>query len=308
MSRILASGSLAYDALLSFPGVFQSELLVGARGRLSVAFGVTEKAVHFGGCAGNIAYNGKLIGADFVLFGIAGHDFGGYQKWLKQNKISASYVILEKSSYTSEATVVTDQKGQQITLFHEGASGRSAKHIAEIHQTVKKLASNLSLAIISPNNRIFVLETAKACLKYRVPYFFDPGQAMPAFTEKELAWLIKNSIGLFANEYEMELLANRLKIKVAQIQNLTSLTIVTLAEKGSVIYSKDCSPLKIPAGKPKAVKDPTGCGDAYRAGFLSIFAKHYQKTSPKILEKAGRLGTKLATACLSKVGTQNHKL
>lgn len=307
MQKILVSGSLAYDYLYTFPGVFQDELILESAGALSVAFNVTEKTVHFGGCAGNICFNGKLLQEGFALLGIAGHDFGDYKKWLEKHGVDTSHVIGEMSEFTAQATVVTDKKGQQITFFHEGAAGKSASHRHQIRKTVSDLAPNLKLAIISPNNRDFILSSVEACRENKIPYFFDPGQAMPIFSENELLQMVNSSAGLFLNEYELSLLMKQLNMPLQEILRMCPLLIITLGEKGSKIYFSE-KEISIPAMKPKQIKDPTGCGDAYRAGFLKGIQDHFPKLTLEILEEAAKLGTKLATACLEVVGTQNHTL
>lgn len=307
MQKILVSGSLAYDYLYTFPGVFQDELISGSSGALSVAFNVTEKTVHFGGCAGNICFNGKLLGENSALLGIAGHDFGDYKKWLGKHGVDTNHVIGEMSEFTAQASVVTDQKGQQITFFHEGAASKSASHRHQIRKTVSDLSSNLKLAIVSPNNRDFILSSVEACRENNIPYFFDPGQAMPVFTENELLHMVNTAAGLFLNEYELSLLTKQLNMPLQEILRICPIIIITLGEKGSKIYFGE-KEILISAMKPKQIKDPTGCGDAYRAGFLKGIQDTFPKLTLEILEEAAQLGTKLATACLAVVGTQNHTL
>lgn len=304
---ILISGSLAYDYLYTFPGVFQDELIVDAKEALSVAFNVIEKTVHFGGCSGNIVFNAKLLKENFILLGIAGHDFTNYKKWLEKHGIDTSHVIYEMNEYTAQATVVTDKKGQQITFFHEGAASKSAGHRHQIRKTIADLAGTLSFVLISPNNRDFILSSIEACRENKLPYFFDPGQAMPVFTENELLQMVNSASGMFLNEYELALLEKQLHMSYKEILGMCPLLIITLGERGSKIYFGE-KEIQIVPLKPKVIKDPTGCGDAYRAGFLVSIANHFPKLTPDILEEAGKLGTKLATACLEVVGTQNHAL
>lgn len=306
-SRILVSGSLAYDHLYTFPGVFQDALVAGARGALSVAFNVTDKAVNFGGCAGNIVYNAKLFGENFIMLGIAGRDFGVYEEWLKKNKIDTAGVIVENSEYTSQATVVTDKKSQQITFFHEGAASKSGKHAKHIKDYIRGMANKIRFALISPNNKAFMTASMEACCECGIPFFFDPGQAMPLFKKEELLRAIKASQGVFLNEYELEMLKKRLGMKSnGELFDLCELAVVTLGEKGAEIYFRG-KPIFIPTKRKKNVKDPTGCGDAFRAGFLIGIKDNYPKPAPNVLKQAGDFGTKLALKCLKAVGTQNHK-
>lgn len=307
MQKILVAGSIAFDYLFSFDGVFQDQLAISRAGSLSVAFNVGNKAVHFGGCAGNIAYNGKLLGDDFVMLGICGKDFNEYETWLKKNKISTEFVLREPTEYTSQAMVVSDKKGQQLTFFYEGAAAKSKNRRSEIHGIIQRLSKDLSLALISPNNREFMLACLSACREFRIPYIFDPGQAMPMFKPHELLEIINAASGVILNEYELSLLLKLLDMKKQEILDLTPLLIITLGERGSEIYFSE-KILKIPAKKPRFLRDPTGAGDAYRGGFLAGIQNHFPKLTPEILEKAGMLGAKLATACIESVGTQNHKI
>ncbi|MEK7172036.1 MAG: carbohydrate kinase family protein [Patescibacteria group bacterium] len=307
MSSILVSGSLAYDYLLTFPGAFQDELIDHNAGSLSVSFYITDKSVFFGGCAGNIAYNGKLLKENFILLGIAGRDFGGYEKWLNNHKIDTSNVIIEKNDYTSSANVATDKKGQQITFFHGGAAQKSNLHKKEIKAAITRNAKKIKLAIISPNDRNFILASIEGCAENKIPFIFDPGQAMPLFKAAELIEIIKKSSGLMLNEYELALLKKHTKFSQTEIFRLARLTIVTLGEKGSEINFKGKT-IKIPTRKPKKIVDPTGCGDAFRAGFLATIKDSFPNLTPEILQKAGQRGTNLALACLQSIGTQNHSL
>lgn len=306
MQKILITGSLAYDQLTTFPGVFQDAFSAQESKHISIAFPVINKQIFFGGCAGNIVYNGKLLGEDFILFGIAGKDFSTYEKWLKENTIDASRVIREKRDFTSEANVVTDSKGQQMTVFYPGAAAWSKKHSQKIKQIIDRLAAKLAFAHIAPNDRHFMLSCIAACRKNKIPYFFDPGQAMSLFSPAELRNTAEHAFGLFLNEYELDLLGKQLKLKPLQVARLCKVMIVTLGEKGSDIYFQK-KKIHIPSQKLKIIKDPTGCGDAYRAGFLAAIMPHFPKLAPEILERAGKSGTKLAIACLQSLGTQNHK-
>jgi len=307
MQKVLVSGSLAYDYLYTFSGNFRDNFAIGAK-NLNVAFNVSEKTVNFGGCAGNIIFNARLINEDFVLLGIAGHDFGEYKKWLNKNKINTDDVIIDNSQYTSQAVVATDEKNQQIILFYEGAAKMSSNYSNEIKAAVKKHATaGCCLAIISPNNKSFMMETISACKDAGIAYFFDPGQAMPLFSGEELQKVCESAYGLFLNESELALLAERLNMQSSKVVEICPLTVVTLGEKGAKIYFKDKG-IDIPTQKVATPADPTGCGDAFRAGFLAVVQNHFPKLSEDILVKAGNLGTKLAVRCIMKVGTQNHAI
>lgn len=306
MKKILVSGSLAYDYIYKFAGNFQDELIAdGTTGHLSVAFNVVDKAVNFGGCAGNIAFNGKLLKKDFIMVGIAGLDFEQYEKWLKKHSIDTSRVIIENKLYTAQATVVNDKKGQQITFFHEGAAGASYDYRDELSHHIRAAAHDTQFAIISPNNRDFILTSVAACQENMIPYFFDPGQAMPVFSAEELTAITEKATGLFMNEYELELFQRAIGLKLPEILKLCPLLILTLGERGSRIYFNN-KEIYVPAIKSKNPRDPTGCGDAYRAGFLAEIQNNFSNLDIPALESAAKKGTQLAAACLQIVGTQNH--
>lgn len=305
--KILLSGSLAYDYIYKFPGVFQDRLLNVGKGHLSVAFGVKDKFVHFGGCVGNTAYNARLTGMDSIMLGIAGHDFEQYENWLKKNNISTDFVIRDKSAFTSQATVVTDNLGQQITFFYEGAAENSSQYKGEISKMISKAAPEILFALVSPNNHDFMVQTINSCIEHNIPFFFDPGQALPSYTPSELINLVNHSCGIFLNEYELNMLKGILKLELEEVLRLCPLVIVTFAEKGSKIYFND-EVIDVPAKQPKNVVDPTGCGDAYRIGVLAEIAKEFPKLSLESLKKAGCAGTLLALACLKSIGTQNHSI
>ncbi|MFA6521677.1 MAG: carbohydrate kinase family protein [Candidatus Gracilibacteria bacterium] len=303
--KILLSGSIAYDYLYKFPGVFQDRLLNEQKGHLSVAFGVKDKCIHFGGCAGNTAYNAQMVGMDFIMIGIVGRDFEQYENWLKKNRINTDFVIRDNSYFTSQATVTTDKLGQQITFFYEGAAENSKNHSGEISKMIGKLAPELLCALVSPNNHDFMLQTINSCIENRVPFFFDPGQALPSFSASELLNIINHSRGVFLNEYEFNMLKSVLKLDLKEFLRLCPLVVVTLAEKGSKIYFNE-EVIEVPTKQIKNSADPTGCGDAYRAGFLAEIAAQFPHMDLQSLTKAGQAGTLLALACLKSSGTQNH--
>lgn len=281
--------------------------MLNAKGPLSVAFNVTGKTVQFGGCAGNIAYNGILLGESMLMMGIAGHDFGGYKIWLEKHGISTSRVIIEEKSYTSVATVATDKKGQQITFFFEGAAVASSHYRHRIREIILEEAKDVIFAHIAPNHRDFIMSSIDSCLESKVPFFFDPGQTLPLFKPAELIHTVNHAIGLFLNEYELALLQKYTGLPLPEILRLTPLVVVTLGEKGSRIYWNE-KEIPIAPLVSKHPVDPTGCGDAYRAGFLVAIKKHFPKLTPEILKDAGKSATRLATACLQALGTQNHSL
>lgn len=304
MPSALVSGSLAYDVIYKFNGVFQDKLILSEKRNLSLAFNVAEKTIHFGGCAGNIVYNGRLLGEDFLLLGIAGgRDFADYQNWLKKNKIDCSHVILEPEEFTSQAAVVNDNCGQQLTFFHEGAASKAKNHRNRIIEEIQN--SGAKIAIVSPNSKDFVESSIEGCVKADISFIFDPGQIIPLFSADELRQILSKAKGMILNEYELEFIQKQSGMPFDEIKKLCGLIVETLGEKGSRIYFGS-EVIDIPTRKIESSADPTGCGDAYRAGFLSGVKDNFPNLNRETLTKAAEKGTQLALACLGKIGTQNH--
>ncbi|MBP9718696.1 carbohydrate kinase family protein [Candidatus Gracilibacteria bacterium] len=296
---ILVCGSIAYDVIFNYDRNFQDALRTDSD--ISVAFNVQNKQTFFGGCSGNIVYWGKKIDADFSLFGLAGKDFGPYQEHLENAGIDTSDVMIDAELFTSQAVITTDKKNQQIIFFYEGATSAARKYEKAIQGFFKKHSAQTSLAHIAPNNPVFVSLCAQACVQNNLPYFFDPGQATAAFESSELKQLLENSAGFFCNEYELGLFLEKTHMKKKQLLDAVPLVVVTRAEKGSTIFWHG-EPIEIPVSKPKRIVDPTGCGDAYRAGFLATIEKSWPKLNTRLLYKAGIKGSQLAAQCIMKAG------
>lgn len=307
--NILVCGSLAYDILYHFKGNFKESLARGVTldAPLSIGFNVSHKEEFFGGCAGNIAYNGRLLNEDFRLLGVVGKDFGRYREWLQKNKISCNEIIENPKKYSSQAVLATDSNNQQIIFFHEGAAGESDYFSENLKHSIARDKENTLLMHIAPNPRDFVVLCTQEAQSLNIPYLFDPGQALPVFEAELLKKIIKGAFGLIVNEYELGALLHTLLLTQEELLAEAGLLIVTRGEAGSTIYWGE-SQIAIPAEKVGAVVDPTGCGDAYRAGFLSVLRAAQLELSPETLQKAGLLGTRLASACLSQHGTQNHSI
>lgn len=261
----------------------------------------------FGGCAGNIAFNAKLLKSPCILNGIVGKDFGAYEKWLKKNKISTRYIFKDSSKKTSFAKVTNLSNGKQLVEYKRGAADLSPRSIKLFAALFSRAVSKAKCAILSPNSPHVMKEEVELCITRKTPYFFDPGPVTSGFTRDELRKMIKNSAGLFANEDEFAVIQKILGLDLKQLQSLCSLIIVTLGSKGSVIYFKG-KILIIPAVHSENTLDPTGCGDAYRTGFLAEILPHFPRLTIGILKRAGACASRLGTKCLEKQGTQNHSL
>jgi len=291
---ILITGSIAYDHLLEYKGQFSDVLIADKLQNLSVCFLAQEKKICFGGCAGNIAYNLKLLKADFIVYGRAGKDFNEYEKHFKKLKIDTKYIQKITNKYTATAYITTDINGHQITTFAPGAMFDGSKI------SLTSISDKIDLAIIAPEDSHFMNQIYRECKKHKIPYVFDPGQQLPIFDKKNLEEIINNAFITIVNDYEFELLAKILKIDKNYFLKNKKTLIITKGEKGSELITAG-KEQKIKIFKPKKIVDPTGCGDAYRAGLLYGIANNWD------LKKSCELGAKLATKVIEKRGTQEHK-
>jgi adenosine kinase len=291
--KVLVSGSIVYDRIMDFPGLFKDHILPNQTHILNVSFTLQRTDESFGGTAGNIAYNLSLLREPATLLGLVGHDFGRYGKWLKKNKIDFSYVDKSKDDPTASAYIMTDKADNQITGFYPGPM--DVKYCS----LVKKI-KNPSLAIVSPDFKPRMIEYVRLYKELVIDYIFDPGQQVTSFTALELKRVINGAKVLIGNDYEIKLILNKLKLNPAKLQKLVDILIITKGAQGSEIYSKDKA-IKIKAVKVKNIIDPTGAGDAYRAGLIKGLV------SGSSLQKAGQLASTIAAYAVERQGTQVHK-
>lgn len=290
--ELLVSGSIAYDRIMNFPGKFKDHILPDMIHILNVCFVISELKEGFGGTAGNIAYNLALLGEKPKVLGVAGEDFGKYEKWLHESKVDISLVKVSKKELTAGAYIVTDQDDNQITAFYPGPKN---KKYYEIARKIK----NARLAIISPDDTERMVNYAKIYKANKVPYIFDPGQQTTALTATELKQAINGSYCLIGNDYEIQLILNKLKIKQEKLESMTDILVITKGGKGSEFYFNG-KLTKVPSAKPKNTSDPTGAGDAFRAGLIKGLLEGWS------LEKIGRLAGTVAVYTVEKYGTQTH--
>jgi adenosine kinase len=252
----------------------------------------------FGGCAGNIAYNLNLLGEDFAILAVVGHDFEPYSQWLSQNKISSRLIQVLDSEYTGQAYITTDEESNQITAFHPGAMNFSHLNSIPVPKT-KDERGEFTIGIVSPDGKEGMLLHAKQFTELEIPFIFDPGQGMPMFNGPELLKLIDEASWLTLNDYESELMQNRTGLSLDELAERVDALIITLGSKGSKIYTKGLC-IDIPSAKPKEINDPTGCGDAYRAGLL------YGLMNELDWETTGRIASLMGAIKIETHGTQNH--
>jgi adenosine kinase len=288
----LICGSLAFDTIMLFQGRFSDVLLAEQLHKINVAFLVPALRREFGGCAGNIAYNLKLLSGDPLIMATIGQDGAPYFDRLDQLQISRRCIRTIDNAYTAQAFITTDANGNQITAFHPGAMSLS-------HQNRIVDAGSVKLAIIAPDGRDGMLQHARDCVEGGVPFIFDPGQGLPMFNGDELKNFIELSTYVAVNDYEAELLTERTGLSLADIAGRVSALIVTRGEQGAEIFTKK-QRIDIPCVEADRIIDPTGCGDAFRAGLL------YGLTSGMDWETTGRLASLMGSIKIAYQGGQNH--
>ena len=291
--KTLICGSLAYDTIMVFHDRFKHHILPEQIHILNVSFLVPDMRREYGGCAGNIAYNLKLLGGEPVIMATVGDDSGLYLQRLEQLGIDRNHVRLVPGSYTAQAFITTDMDDNQITAFHPGAMNHA--HANSIHD-----ARDITLGIVSPDGRDGMLAHARQFHDAGIPFIFDPGQGLPMFNGEELLHFLKLADWCTVNDYEARLLGERTGLSLEALAGEVKALIVTLGGQGSTIYA-DGRRIDIPCTEPDAVADPTGCGDAYRAGLLHGIARGWA------WEKTGRLASLMGALKIAHRGGQNHK-
>ena len=289
----LICGSLAYDNIMVFQDRFKNHILPHRIHILNVCFLVPEMRREFGGCAGNIAYNLKLLGADALPVATVGRDFDAYAEWLDACGISRRHVKTIADQWTAQAFITTDLDDNQITAFHPGAMSHS-------HKNPLPALDGVRLAIISPDGREGMLEHTAALAEAKVPIIFDPGQGLPMFEKEELLWFLDRATYVTVNDYEWQLLHERTGLSPEALCERLRGLIVTLGAQGSCIYAEGRR-YEIPAAKPRTVRDPTGCGDAYRAGLILGLLRDLD------WETTGRIASLMGAIKIEHYGTQNHR-
>ena len=288
----LISGSLAYDVIMRFPGRFGEHILPERIHTLSVAFMVTELRREFGGCAGNIAYTLHLLGEKALPVGTAGRDFGPYLEWLDEIGIDRRFVRQLDDVYTAQAFINTDDDDNQITAFHPGAMARADEQSLPAD-------SGARIGIVAPDGREAMIQHAEQFAEAGIPFIFDPGQGLPMFEGEELERFIDQADWLAMNDYEAGVFCEKTRLGLDEISERVQALIVTRGAHGSRIHV-DGEEMQIPAIEPNAVVDPTGCGDAYRAGLLYGLLKGFD------WETTGRIAALAGSIKVASQGTQNH--
>jgi len=289
----LVTGSIAYDTIMVFPDRFRNHLLPDQLHILNVCFLTPQMRREFGGTAGNIGYNLKLLGTDPLLMATVGEDIAPYLSRLDALGIGHKYLKRIGGEFTAQAFITTDLDDNQIIAFHPGAMNHA-------HENRITSALGVKLATVSPDGKEGMQQHARQCAELGIPFLFDPGQGMPMFSGPELDEFIRLADYVAVNDYEAKLLADKTGRKLEAIAKEVKALIVTLGAKGSQIFAGG-KRIDIPQVAAEAVVDPTGCGDAYRAGLLYGIARGWDWDS------TGRLGSLLGAIKIAQRGPQNHK-
>jgi len=291
--RALICGSIAYDTIMVFGDYFKNHILPDQIHILNVAFLVPHMRREFGGCAGNIAYTLKMLGSDPLIMATVGEDYQPYAYRLEKLRLSQTHVRQVAGTFTAQAFITTDLDDNQITAFHPGAMNFShLNHVAD--------ARDVGLGIVAPDGREGMLQHAREFHEAGVPFIFDPGQGLPMFSGAELLDFIRQADYVATNDYEAKLLQERTGLKIDELAKMVKAFVVTRGAQGSLVYS-DRGTETIPCVDPVRVQDPTGCGDAYRAGLLYGIANDLDWPT------TGRLASLLGSIKIAERGAQNHQ-
>jgi len=291
---IIVTGSIAYDYLMSFPGYFRDHILPEKLEKLSVSFLVDSMQKQRGGCATNIAYNLALLGERPRVMATVGEDFADYRAWLEERGVDTSGIVTIKDEFTASFFVSTDRANCQIASFYTGAMSK-ARTLSFYDRDYRQA----ELTIISPNDPEAMTKYVRECHELGIPYIYDPSQQIIRLTASDLRAGITGTKAVIVNEYELEMIKKKTGLTEADILRMAETLVVTRGEQGSLIRSGE-RVIPIPAVRPRREVDPTGVGDAYRAGFIKSLIRGYS------WETTGRVGSLAATYVLEEPGCQGH--
>ena len=291
--RTLICGSIAYDTIMVFRDRFRNHILPDQLHILNVAFLVPDMRREFGGCAGNIAYTLALLGGEPLVMATVGDDHEPYSRRLRDLGLAQDHVRTIGGTYTAQAFITTDLDDNQITAFHPGAMNHSHEnHVYE--------ARDIRLGIVAPDGREGMLRHVQEFYAAGIPFVFDPGQGLPMFRGEELLEFLRMADYVTVNDYEARLLQERTGATLDQLAKQVKALVVTLGARGSVIRTAS-GEMEIPGVTAEKIVDPTGCGDAYRAGLL------YGIASGMDWPLIGRLASLLGALKIASRGGQNHR-
>ncbi len=290
----LICGSIAYDTIMVFPGRFKDHILPDKIHLLNVSFLVPHLRREFGGCAGNIAYNLRMLGETGHPMGCVGRDFGAYRRWMEKWGVSQEFVTVLDDAFTAQAYITTDMDDNQITAFHPGAMNCS-------HDQAVPVDAGIRIGVVAPDGRAGMMTHAQQFADAGIPFVFDPGQGLPLFNGDELSLFIEQATWIAVNDYECQLLQERTGLSAKEIAERVKALVVTRGGEGAHVYTAK-GRLEIPAVRASELVDPTGCGDAFRAGLL------FGLLNEMDWETTGRIASLMGSIKIETHGTQNHIL
>jgi len=290
---ILVTGSIAYDTIMVFPDRFKNHLLPEQLHILNICFLTPEMRREFGGTAGNISYNLRLLGEAPIVMATVGEDSQPYLERLDGLGIANGQIKRIDGQFTAQAFITTDLDDNQITAFHPGAMNYA-------HENKVTRALNAKLAIVSPDGKEGMLQHARECAELGIPFMFDPGQGLPMFSADELMEFVRLADFVAVNDYEGKMLEEKTGLDLATLAKQVRALVVTQGAHGSVVLA-DGGRHEVPCVAAEQIVDPTGCGDAYRAGLLHGIASGWD------LPTAARLGALMGAIKIAHRGGQNHR-
>ena len=290
--KTLITGSMAYDTIMVFEDQFKNHILPDQTHILNVAFLVPNMTRHLGGCAGNIAYTLKLLGGDPVIMATVGEDFGPYSRYLEDKGLTAEHVTVVPDTFTAQAFITTDIDNNQIIAFHPGAMNFA-------HQNKIGDAKDIKLGILGPDGRDAMIEHSEQFKSLGIPFIFDPGQGLPMFGGDDCMKFLDEATYAVVNDYESQMLLEKTGLTLEQLAEKVEALVVTRGGKGSEVYVNG-EKIDVPCAPISGAVDPTGCGDAYRAGLMYGLGKDFDwKTSAQVASLCGAIK-------IEHSGTQNH--
>jgi adenosine kinase len=292
---IAVTGSMAFDYIMSFPGRFVDHILPDQIEILSVSFLVDSMRRERGGCGGNIAYNLTLLDQRPLLMATVGQDAPEYVAWLRDQGVDTSGVLQLPDEFTASFFVSTDQDNNQIASFYTGAMAKASQLSFKNNNP-----ETIEIAIISPNDPGAMVKYARECQELGIPYIYDPSQQIPRLSPSALVEGIKGAKVLIVNDYEFGMIKKQTGLSDEEVQALTEVVVITCGERGSVVRTSE-SNWEIPIASPRRVAEPTGVGDAYRAGFITGLCQGLP------WDVVGRMGSLAAAYVLEEHGTQRHR-
>jgi adenosine kinase len=293
--NVIVTGSIAYDYLMRFPGKFTDHLIEDQLHQVSLSFLVDEMTKHWGGVAANIAYNLALLGMRPRLMGTAGRDFPDYRRWLESAGVDTSTVRQIDEVFTASFFVNTDLENNQIASFYSGAMS-----YASDYRLADAIEDQPDLVVISPNDPIAMSRLAQECRERNIPFIYDPSQQVPRLSGEALYRDMQGAYALVVNGYEAEIICQKTHQTLNDLRRTVDILVVTRGKDGSRIYTNG-DIIEVEAFPPNEIKDPTGGGDAYRAGLIHGLMLDWP------LKLAGQVASLCATYVLEQIGTQNHQ-